>query len=89
MLIDVAISGDRNVIKKEAEEILKYKDLTTEIQCMWNVKTKMTPVIIGATGTISKLFRKYVSNITGKHEVKELQKTAILGTAHTLREALM
>jgi hypothetical protein len=29
MLIDVAISGVRNVIKKEAEGILKYKDLTT------------------------------------------------------------
>jgi len=24
MLIDVAISGDRNVIEKEAEKILKY-----------------------------------------------------------------
>jgi hypothetical protein len=52
MLIDVAISGNRNVIKKEAEKILKYKDLTIEIQRMWNVKTKMIPVIIGATGTI-------------------------------------
>jgi len=31
MLIDVAISGDRNVIKKEAEKILKYKYLTIEI----------------------------------------------------------
>jgi len=27
-----------------------------------------------------------VSNIPGKHEVKELQKTAILGTAHILRK---
>jgi hypothetical protein len=36
MLIDVAISGDRNMIKKEAEKILKYKDLTIEIQCMRN-----------------------------------------------------
>ena len=34
MLIDVAVSGDRNVIKKEAEKILKYKDLTIEIQRM-------------------------------------------------------
>jgi len=33
--------------------------------------------------------RKYVSNIPGKHEVKELQKTAILGAAHTLRKVLM
>ena len=74
MLIDVAISGDRNVIKKEAEKILKYKDLTIEIQRLWNVKTKVIPVIIGATGTISKTFRKHVSNIPGNHEVKELQK---------------
>ena len=52
MLIDVAISGDRNVIKKETEKILKYKGLIIEIQRMWNVKTKVNPVIIGATGTI-------------------------------------
>jgi hypothetical protein len=88
MLIDVVISGDRNVIKKEAENVLKYKDLTTEIQRMWNVKTKIIPVITGATGTILKSFRKYVSNIPGNYEVKELQKTAILGTAHILREVL-
>jgi hypothetical protein len=88
MLIDVAISRERNVIRKEAEKILKYEDLTTEIQCMWNVKTKVIPVIIGATGTISKSFRKYVSNIPGHHEVKELQKTATLGTAHILPKVL-
>ena len=88
MLIDDAISGDRNVIKKEAEKILKYKDFTIEIQRMWNVKTKLIPVIIGATGTISKSFIKYVSNIPGNHKVKELQKTTILGTTHILRKVL-
>jgi len=67
MLIDVAISGDRNVIKKEAEKILKYKHLTMEIQHMWNVKTKVIPVTIGATGTIPKSFRKYVGSVPGKH----------------------
>jgi hypothetical protein len=72
MLIYVAISRDRNVIKKEAEKILKYKDPTIEIQRMWNVKTNVKPVIIGATGTISKAFRKYMSNIPVHHEVKEL-----------------
>jgi hypothetical protein len=68
--------------------MLKYQDLTIEIQGMWNVKTKVISVIIGATGTISKSFRKYVSNIPGNHEVKELQKIAILGTAHILRKVL-
>jgi hypothetical protein len=47
------------------------------------------PVIIGATGTISKSIRKYVSTIPGNHEVRELKKTAILGTAYVLRKVLM
>jgi len=38
--------------------------------------------------TISKSFRKYMSNIPGKYEVKELQKTAMLGTAHIFRKVL-
>jgi len=88
MLIDVAISGDKNLITNETVKILKYKYLTIEIQLTWNVKTKVMPVIIGATGTISKSFRKYVSNITVKHEVKKLEKTAILGTAHLLQKVL-
>ena len=57
-------------------------------QRMWNVKARVIPIIIGATGTISKSFRKYVSDIPGNHNVKELQKTAILGTAHILRKLL-
>jgi hypothetical protein len=54
VLLDVTITRDRNVIKKEVKNILKYKDLTTEIQCMWNIKTKVIPVITGANGTISE-----------------------------------
>jgi hypothetical protein len=55
---------------------------------MWNVKIRVIPVIIGATGTIPKSFRKYVSNIPGNHEVRELQKTAIFGTAKIFRKVL-
>jgi hypothetical protein len=55
---------------------------------MWNVKTRVIPVIIGVTGTISKSFRKYVNSIPGNHEVRELQKTAILATVHLLRKVL-
>jgi len=72
-------NSNNNVIKKEAEKILKYKDLTIEIQHMWNVKTKVIPVIIGATGTISKSFRNYVSNIPGKHEVKTTTENSHIG----------
>ena len=56
MIIDVVIVGDRNVIKKEAENILKYTDLIIEIQRMWNAKAKT-----GVTATISKSLRKDAS----------------------------
>jgi hypothetical protein len=41
MLIDVAYPGDKDVIKKEAEKVLKYKGLIIEILRMWNVKAKV------------------------------------------------
>jgi hypothetical protein len=52
LLIDVAIPSDRNVIQKEAEWKLKYKNLSVEIQWMWNMF--VLPVITGATGIVSK-----------------------------------
>jgi hypothetical protein len=49
MSIDGAISADRNVIKKEAEKILKYKNLIITIQRMCNVKPKVIPAITRET----------------------------------------
>jgi hypothetical protein len=82
MFVDVAISGDRNVIKKEARNILKYKDLTIETQRMCNVKTKLIPATAESTGTILKSVRKYLNSKPTKGDVNEVLKTAILGTAH-------
>jgi hypothetical protein len=66
MLIDVVISGDRNVFKKEAEKILKYKDLTIEIQRVWNVKKK------GGTSNNSDGwdYFKVIQNIREQHTKK-------------------
>ena len=56
---------------------------------MFNVRAKVLPVIIGVTETISKSHRHYLNNIPGKHAIKVLQKTAMLGTAHIVRKVLM
>jgi len=66
LLINASISGNRNVIKNEAEKSLKYKDLIVGFQPMRNVKINVIPVIIGITGTISQSFRHYLSTIPGK-----------------------
>ena len=83
--LDVAIFGVSNAIDKESEIILKFEDLIIEVQRLLNIKTKMLTVIIRATRTVSISFRKYVRNIAGKHDIKELQRTTTLGTAHVLR----
>ena len=76
------------MIKNKAEKTLKYKDLTIDIQCMWNVKAKVIPLIMGQR-TISKSFQQCLSNILGKHKIKELQMSAMLDTAHVLRKVLI
>jgi hypothetical protein len=51
MLTDVAIPGDRNVIKQEAQKILKHEDNrnSAHVEC----ESKSDTVITWATGTIS------------------------------------
>jgi hypothetical protein len=55
---------------------------------MCNVKTRVIPVVIGATGTISKSFSKYVSNIPGNHDVGGTTENSHIGhCTHTAGSA--
>jgi hypothetical protein len=84
-LIDVAVPSDRNVIQREAEKKLKYKNLGIEIQRMWNMKRFTIQVITGAMGIASKSLKKFW---TQYHSIDPLQKTTILGTSHIIRKVL-
>jgi hypothetical protein len=55
---------------------------------MWNLKCTIIPVIIGATGTVTKSIRKILEAIPGKHSTDSIQKTAILGTSLIIRKVL-
>jgi hypothetical protein len=54
LLIDVAILSDRSVIQKDVQKKLKFKNRNIEIQLMWNMKCFFIPVMIGATGVVTK-----------------------------------
>jgi len=75
-------------MQKEAEKKLKHKSLCIEIQRMWNLKCTIVPVIIGATGIVTRSLKKNLETVLVKHSIDSLQKTAILGTSHIIRKVL-
>ena len=89
MIIDVAIPACHNVVTKEAEKISKYRDLEIEIQKCWDLKTVRTiPIVIGALGTVTRGIKEYLKIISPNIKFSTAQQTALLGTAHILRNFL-
>ena len=84
VIIDVAIPSDYNIQKKTTEKMSKY----TECQRIWNKKVEVIPVIIGATGIVDRNIKSFIRKIPGSHNIYNLQRSAILGTAHILRKVL-
>jgi hypothetical protein len=57
---------------------------------MWIVKKeKSDQYKIELAKTISESIKKYLSNTSAEHKIKELQKAAILGTANILCKVLV
>ena len=61
MIIDAAIPGDTRVCDKEREKIKKYSMLKDEIAGLCQMKkVVVTPIVVGALGTITTKFEKYI-----------------------------
>ena len=58
------------------------------IQQMCNLKYNIIPVIIGATGIVTKGLRKNLEAIPVKQSLDTLQKTTILGTSYIIQKLL-
>jgi hypothetical protein len=83
-----SVPAYRNVVQKEAEKKLKYEGLCIDIKRTWNLKCMIVPVIIGATGILTKDLRENLEAVPGKHSAELLQKTAVPGVSHIIREML-
>ena len=88
-LVDVAIPGDSRIQQKEVEKITKYQDLKIEVERLWERKATVVPVVIGALGAIPRDLTKHLNTLgLDKITLSQLQKAALLGTAHILRKYL-
>ena len=88
LLIDVSVPNDGNVTVKQAEKKLKYKSLAIEIGRMWNVKTEIVPIIVGALGLVPSDLRRNLSKLPGSSKDYIIQDIVLYGTAHILRKVL-
>jgi hypothetical protein len=53
-----------------------------------NNNNTIIPIVIGATGIVTRKLNKNLEAVPGKHSIDSLQKTAILGTSHIIRKVL-
>ena len=87
IITDIAVPADVRV--EEKEKVEKYQDLKKEIRRLWKLRNvEIVPVVIGALGSVSIEFDRWMGKlgITCNDGVR--QKTALLGTARILRKVL-
>ena len=86
IIIIIIIYNNNNIVKKRIEKIDKYIDLSIELKRLWNVSEVLViPIVIGATGVISKSFKQDLEKIPCKISQLEMQKAALLGTMGIVR----
>ena len=89
IIIDVAIPGDKRILDEEKKKIENHQNLKGEIQRLSNLKKiDVMHVVLGALGSVTKNFEKYVDKIGIKIDLHTAQKTTLLGTTRTLRKVL-
>lgn len=89
-LVDIAVPHDGNLIKKEAEKMLKYLDLQHEVTKMWPVdSTIVVPIVVSAHGLIAKSLDQHLRRLSLGSWVKgQIQKAVLLDTARIVRRFL-
>ena len=87
-LIDISVPSDYNIGAKEIEKLSKYHLLKTEIRRLWNTQSTVIPIIIGATGIISKSLHRYIDELNATIDITILQKQAAFYTTTILSKVL-
>ena len=79
---------DINVSAKEFEKLSKYKDVQIKVERMWQLKTLIIPIVVGALGLVKKGTAKHLEKIPGKQNLAEIQKVVLTNAAHMLRSVI-
>ena len=83
-IVDFTVAADHRINLKACEKKDKYLDLARELKKLWNMKVTIVPIVIGASGTITK----GLEDLEVGGRVDPIQTTASLRTARILRRVL-
>lgn len=87
-IIDISVPGDARTESVEDHKIEKYRDLAREVSRLWDVKTTVIPIVIGALGTVTPRLRAYLALLEVDISFETIQKASLLGSARILRKVL-
>ena len=87
-IIDVAIPEDSGVRENEFEKVEKYQNLARELRRMWEVKTNVVPIVLGALGTVPLQLKGNLKGIREDTSISLIQKSALLRSARIPRKVL-
>ena len=83
------VPADVRVEETEKEKMEKYQDLEKEIRRLWKLgNVEIVSVVIGAFGSVSAEFDRWMGKLDITCNVGVMQKTSMLGTARVLRKVL-
>ena len=86
--MDFAVPVHHRIKLKECEKKDKYLDLARELKKLWNMKVTITPIVIGAFGTVTKGLLKGLEDLEVGGQVETIQNTALLRLARILRRVI-
>ena len=77
IIIDIAVPADVRAGEKEREKVEKYRDLKRHIGRLWKLKmVEVVPVVIGAHGSVTKGFHRWIEKLGIPFNVEIMQKPA-------------
>ena len=87
-IVIFVVPAEQRIKLKEYEKKDKYFDLARELKKLWNMKVAITPIVIGAFGTVTKGLLKGLEDFEISGRVEIIQTTTLLRTARILRRVL-
>ena len=87
-LIDTKIPSDRNVSIMEVGKFSKHEDLEIKVNKMLKMEATTLPLAMCVLGVRKIGMRSAAEKRPGTINIEELQKIALMGTAHILRQVM-